>query len=428
MKTLLNLFVFLFVSFVLFSCEKEDEEIGLINKTADSRLLQTRSANAYFDADKLLEQLAGVPVNIYYEAGAVAAEKQYLGCLSNGSYKLTFNNKDDGSGRQRWLISEHLSGYSIEYGLEVLGGYKNGMKYLVDYPLPPKAGIDPFPSLGAERYFSNGYWHITFNKEKWYIDQSISYEYIYNATWGTPDFKYLSSSPYDVLGASFFIYPVEKFNLQSVDYKTVSDPTYVTPEIVYLTSRPLVNDTPYEAERTAQISENYNYTSNFSQTQGLTISETVTVGAGFSVSVPIINVGLNGKIETSTRTDHTYSFTTGKTESFGFSFSQTIKQTLPPNTTIIAYLQAKKYSFNTNYTGNFVGENSRKVLKLNGIWGGVQYYEVQVVLTTPQGKVLGRIDSNANYKVANSVEYIDIQNANAKIQEYELEKASNNLK
>lgn len=311
-------------------------------------------------------------------------------------------------------------------GVEVLGGYPSGRKYLSDYPLPPNAGINPFPCMHNQQIFSHGYWYFEFHDGKWYIYRygKPALNYIYNATWGGANFKYLSDNPYDNLGAGFLIYPVETFILQNVGYSELNGQTNVTPETVFLTSRPLINDTPYEVERTAQITESYDYESKFSETEGLSISETVTVGAGLNVSVPIINVGLNGKIETTKRTDHSYSFTTGKTEKFNLTFNQTIKQVLPPNTTIIAWLEAKKYVFNTKYVGEFIGKKSKKVLKLNGIWGGVQYYELAVRLTKPDGQTLGTIDTEGVYRAAKSVEYINVQKANAMIQQYNLKKTS----
>lgn len=426
MKTLVKSLLFLFVSLVLFSCQKEDEENDIMCETANLRFLQTKSTKAGFSGDNFLEQLKGIPVHIYYEENTVAATKRFFGCSSNDSNNLALYDRDDGSGRQRWLITKHMAGYQTEWQVEVIGGYPSGRKYLSDYPLPPNSGIDPFPCMHNQLIFSHGYWNFDFHDRKWYIwrDGNPMF-YIYNATWGGANFKYLNNVyPYDNLGAGFLIYPVEAFILQNVGYSELNGQTNVTPETVYLTSRPLINDTPYEAERTVQITESYDYESKFSETEGLSISETVTVGAGLNVSVPIINVGLNGKIETTKRTDHSYSFTTGKTEKFNLTFNQTIKQVLPPNTTIIAWLEAKKYVFNTKYVGEFIGEKSKKVLKLNGVWGGVQYYELAVRLTKPDGQTLGTIDTEGVYRAAKSVEYIDVQKANAMIQQYNLKKTS----
>lgn len=427
MKTLLELFFLLFVSLVLFSCQKEDDEIGIMCEAASSGLMQTKSAKAAFSGDRFLEQLKAIPVHIYYEEGAVAATKRFLSCSSRDGYEIVASDKDDDSGRQRWLISKHIVGGQYEWSIEVLGGYPGGRKYLSDYPLPPNAGIAPFPCMHNQLIFTHGYWQLKCKDRRWYIYRygTPDEKYICNTSWGGSNFKYLIGDPYNNLGAGFLIYPVETFNLDVVDYSTISGQTNATPETVFLTSRPLINDTPYEAERVAQLTEDYSYTSKFSQTEGLLISETISVGAGLNVTVPVINVGLSGKIETSKRTDHSYSFTTGKDESFKFTFTQTVKQVLPPNTTVIAWLEAKKYVFNTRYAGSFTGEKSGKVIKLNGNWAGTQYYEVGIRLTKPDGQILGTIDSKGVYQTAKSVEYIDIQKANSMIREYNLEKASN---
>lgn len=410
----------------MFSCQKENDDIDMIVGSAKNELPFTTSAKARFYGNDFLNQLNAIPVYIFYEEGAVAPTKKYLSCSPRDSYELTVADRDDGSGRQRWLISKYTSGYQSEWGIEVQGGYSSGRKYLSDYPLPPNAGIDPFPCMHNQQIFSHGYWNFEFYNMKWYIWRNGKpLYYIYNASFNGANFKYLTSNPYDNLGAGFFIYPVEEFSLSSVDYSILDNQTYVDPEIVYLTSRTLVNDTPYEAERTIQVTENYEYSSNFSQTEGLSISETITVGAGFNVSVPIINVGINGKIETTRRTDHNYTFTTGKNEKYSFTFNQTITQLMPPKTTIRALLVAKKYVFNTQYTGNFVNKSKSKQILLNGIWSGIQYYDVELKLATPEGQILGTIDSNGVYKEARSLEYIDMKKADEMIKKYNLEKSAN---
>lgn len=78
MKTLLKLSLLLFVSLVLFSCQKENEEIDIMCDASNLELLQTKSVKSHFYGNSFLAQLNAIPVHIFYEQGAIAATKKIL--------------------------------------------------------------------------------------------------------------------------------------------------------------------------------------------------------------------------------------------------------------------------------------------------------------------------------------------------------------
>lgn len=75
MKALLKLLFFLFISIVLFSCQKENDDIDMIVGSAKNELPFTTSAKARFYGNDFLNQLNAIPVYIFYEEGAVAPTK-----------------------------------------------------------------------------------------------------------------------------------------------------------------------------------------------------------------------------------------------------------------------------------------------------------------------------------------------------------------
>lgn len=108
------------------------------------------------------------------------------------------------------------------------------------------------------------------------------------------------------------------------------------------------------------------------------------------------------KIDVVNKIDYTHTFTSGETQEESIKFSQKVTQTLPPFTKLEAFITATKYTFNTNYIGEFRGVNSGNIIKLRGDWSGVQFYELHITIAQPDGLIWGTIKDGKYVKAVES--------------------------
>lgn len=409
------------LSFLLLSvsCSNEFENLEGVSSGIETKAGLTKASYmpGALDASSVLRQLDGIPFHIWLPEGSASDKKMYLGGV-NKSDKVKFFDTDDASGRHRWNIKSVP--YSNAFTLEIIGGANNNYKYLSDYIFTTST---PYPSLANYVFSQFGHWHFGLADDKWLMStrEYPEYQFLCNEGYGknNPKFLFTNQFPQNNNNCRFVLAPVEEFKLESVRYVLAPGQSNFAgdPVIDYMRSYPVVNNTEYDGNRELTVSETYRDKSTFSQTKGLTISHTVTASTGLSFSVPKVTV--SGSIQTTDRTDHTFSFTVGREEERTLSFVQTVTVRVPAFSKLRVWVVGKRYSFGTNFIGTFRGVSSSRTINLEGNWMGVQMAEVEVQIVDETSNLLiGTINEKGEFREAEPNTFFDTKAAMQSMEKY----------
>lgn len=350
--------------FVLFSCEQEDLNNLADNGKAEAgqqAVINGRAASTIADFDPISE-LDGIQVNIINMG---TGSKKYLSCVEKGT-KVDLCDRDDGSMRQRWYISDG--------SIKLVGGnktFEGQDAYIIPnntldkepYPVlvSPPIGVPGVISTGLFMYINDdlliGYVPILGGLVDAYLQPQKTNSNVLQYRKGNNDMS--THWRLELVGDDY-----EFENIQYV--KATGD--YVGLQAPMLRQYEYYNTGKAEpGEATFQINETVEYTSTFTESQTVSISNKVSVSS--SIGTP---TAVSGDISAETTTTYGWGFTTSKTERKSISITDTYKYIVPANKDIQMNVYIASYDMTVTYVMTVRRKHDGKLFKVKGKWSGVQ--------------------------------------------------------
>lgn len=344
---------------ILISCQNDFDD----NLDKDlSNALQTKSS---VSAPSVLSQLAGIPVNIKMKGGNW--KNPYLSARPKDNNVVLYD-KDDGSLRQRWLITFYGSSLTGEASIQVEGG-TNTNGYLVPIGEPgsyvPKLWNAPLSNVHMEEGTIESTFYIYTNgKSSGFIPVK---EYLYSKDAVNQDLAFAEENK---TGGRYVweIVPVENFTLKDITY-FMDYGDRVDSSLVFLRDYDLDNRyNPSPGTHTAKISESYLSRSQFSEVTGLNMSDKISNSSTYKVGTPSIDA--SGSVSFDHLTERTWSYSITEAEEKTFSWSDEFSTVVPAEKLMKLKVYVQKYIFDISYIGTLVGNITGRTIKLKGRWEG----------------------------------------------------------
>lgn len=366
MKKLLKKASVLVSLLILISCQNDlDDSINKIG--AD--MPQTKSS---VNVPSVLSQLSGIPVNIILKNG----NKNYSYLSTNTKNNaVDLHNTDDGSLKQRWLITskgQQMGGGTL-IELKVEGGaHTNG--YLTPIGSPGNYVPKLVNSMPIGVYMREGEVESTyyiFTQGKVFPQPLIENLYSVDAVnRGLAFADKNKSSGRDL----WEIVPVESFKILDIKYaQEVTD--RVIPSLQFIRAYNMNNiNGPSPLTHTYTVSEEYTETSSFTKTEGLTTTSKISNSASFKIGLPFIKG--DGSIDTSITTEKKWTYSDSETTTHKKNISDSFTYSAPPYTNVRIELYLMTYDLDVTYIMTLQGNVSGRTIKLKGKWEGVQATEI----------------------------------------------------
>lgn len=355
MKSLAKKGLVFLSALILVSCQNDLED------NLDKGLTGALQTKSSVSAPSVLSQLSGIPVNLKMKGGNL--RNPYLSART-GDNKVVLHSQDDGSLRQRWLITSSGSLIKVEGGAQTNG-------YLVPIGSPgsyvPKLVNN---SLMTNIRMEEGSVESTFYIYTQYSKpSSISpvKEYLYSKDAVNIDLAFAEENK--IGGRHVWeIVPVESFTLKDVTY-FMDYGDRVDSSLVFIRNYDMDNRTnPNPITHTFHIEETYSVTSLFSTVTGLNMSNKISNSTTYKAGLPTIDV--SGTVNFENLTERTWSVTTTDTESKSYSWKDDITTIVPANTYMRWQVYMMVYKFDVSYVGTLVGNVTGRTIRLKGRWTG----------------------------------------------------------
>lgn len=365
-----HLFKLLFFITLVFYVSCQDEELDTIvdtNIKTEIDSIKPKGVTSDMETDpigQLVNKYIPVNITVYGEPNSYLATRRK-------SNRVQLDGEDSGSGREKWYINIYPRGTY----LQVAGGYYKGRRNLcMGNPQESACTVTGDGNL----YNSNCYFNLDFenipNTDRYYIRigkwaTNRSDVYLTSVN-GFVDFKNKGNG-----GQQWVISPIEEFEVIDINYQFLStDRLNITPKVISI--KTVNNYYANPATKTIQFSETIENTSEFSETQGLSITRKAS--NSLNVNVPTL---LNGKVDIETTTGQTWSYNTGKKERKTIVLTETLTQVINPNSSLTAKLVAVTYEADITYIATLRSTyNPSHILYLKGRWQGLQVNDATVDL------------------------------------------------
>lgn len=168
----------------------------------------------------------------------------------------------------------------------------------------------------------------------------------------------------------FEIRPVDDFKFESIEFENNASATLSQlPD--FIVSWTYSNGSSLEQSMSTAFAKKAAKTSNFTQQTGLSLN----VSTSGSVKVPFLS-----EFKITTSTTATTSFTYGKSESIEDQQNYNFPIRIAPKTNITAKAIVGRYVMNVNYTATLRGIKTNKLVKIRGVWEGIDCIDVKFVI------------------------------------------------
>lgn len=350
----------------MFSCEQEGLE-GIVR--SDVEPVQTRAITSIADFDPIAE-LSAIPVNIL-NIGNTAC--RYLSCAKSGD-KVDLYDKDDGSLRQRWILS---------YNRILL---KGGNSLMPPPTVMPGPVVEIVPnSLAGETYPKLQLSYINTLTHGFEMLKNGSC-YIYRTPNSSIDSRrmYLQSDTetgsglkyklgYNTYLAQWRLVPVGEFRLVDMEYvKSEINGDLINRRDQFIKGA-VFSGEPFDVEHTITVSETVRESSTFNETNAVsTQNQTSFHWSSQSGQAPLPVVSFSGDLSTTTTSSRTIGYTS--TGGYDVTVSQSFKVVIPANTT--CRVEVFKMSYNTilTYVATLEkadGAEAGRKFRIRGQWEGI---------------------------------------------------------
>lgn len=354
MKSLAKKGLVFFSALILVSCQNDLDD----NLDKDlTGALQTKSS---VSVPSVLSQLSGIPVNIRMKGGNW--NNLFLSARTKDN-KVVLHSRDDGSLRQRWLITSNGSAIQVEGGAQT-NGYLTPIGSPGSYT-PKLVNNVPFGIRMEEGAVESTFYIYTQNL----IPPSLypTKEYLYSKDAVNIDLAFAEENK---TGGRYVweIVPVEKFTLKDVnyfqDYGDRIDSSLFFVRDYYMDNR----NNPSPGTHKATINESYSLTSQFSEVTGINMSDKISNSSTYKVGTPSIDA--SGSVSFDHLTEKTWSYSITEAEEKKFSWSDEFSTVVPADKLMTLKVYIQKYMFDISYVGTLVGNVTGRTIKLKGRWEG----------------------------------------------------------
>lgn len=367
-------YYFLLISFLV-SCNND----LLLDKDPTSTI-STKSSNIYRassqNSDSSAFDWTGILVNIYPIKGIIG-ERKYLSSRMDGEVVDLFD-KDDNSGRQRWILSKLSDG---TYNVSIYSGISNS-KYLLSSRDDGKR-VD--------------LWNIDdeSGRQRWnFVPLGDDVYSILIKSGITNTRKYLSCT-YD--GKKVDLYDVDdnsgrqRWKIEAVDDFDLVDIKYsLSPEDVvktvpsFLSTVYYDNSTSLQQSMTVHFSNKAVESSSFSQSYGISIKNS----ASFKVSVLAMDASMSTEITTSA------SWSLGGTTTQEDQRSYDFPIIIAPNSKYSITVDVTMCKLSANYEATFKSRTTHILKKIKGRWTGIQASRISYIIKDMTNNRMMKVPSN----------------------------------
>lgn len=357
---------------ILISCQNDLED------NFDRGLLNTPQTKSSVSVPSVLSQLSGISVNLKMKGGN--SSNPYLSART-GDNKVVLHSQDDGSLRQRWLITSSGSLIKVEGGAQTngylvpIGSPGNYVPKLVNNSLMTTIHMEEGAVESTYRIYTQNYKPSSFTPIK---------EYLYSVNATNIDLAFAEENKTG--GRDLWeIIPVESFEILDVKYaQEVTD--RVAPSLKFIRAYNLNNiDGPSPLTHTFSVSEEYTETSTFGKTEGLTTTSKMSNSTSFKIGLPLISG--DGKVDTEMTTEKSWTYSENRTVTNKKTISDMFGYTAPPYTNIRINLYLMVYDLDVTYIMTLKGNRSGRIIKLKGKWVGVEATEFTYEPKVVEGKM-----------------------------------------
>lgn len=355
MKSFISKVLVLVSALILVSCQNDLDET--LNNGLDAP--KTKSNLSASSVPSVLSQLEGIPVNIKLKSGN--RNYSYLS-TSKKNMQVDLHSEDDGSLRQRWLLSASGLTISVEGG-----AYSNGIIRIENkngnlIPIISNISLFGFASL-QEGPVESSYYITTIYPDPQYIGE----KYLYSVDAVNRGLAFDKESK---TGSRHIweIIPVETFTLTDVSYFMDSGDR-IDSSLVYVRNYSLDNrGFPNPANHKVTISEKYETFSQFTEVKGLKMTNKISNSASVKIGIPLISIG--GGVDWEKTTEKSWSYSTTQSETKQFTFTDEYSIVVPANLLTTLQVYKMNYNLNVSYVGTLVGNTTGRKIKLKGKWSG----------------------------------------------------------
>ncbi|NSL85736.1 ETX/MTX2 family pore-forming toxin [Chitinophaga sp. Mgbs1] len=351
---------------------------GDISELAESplkRFLNTQLFDAPTDDNESFYDILDFPVNI------VVKENQngntYLTSQGLNKVLLLTQKQNDAESQKFYLYRMPLT------GLLYIQSNVNGQKKLVSagaYTNNPNKTVlyvkDGTSLTGAAWTFLkggiNGDAHILQNEDVLGTDDPNNPWSVYRKVIGSENASDIYFDKYRNQGKQEFeVRPVDDFRLESIEY--INDETArLTQMPDFVVNWNYSNGTSLEQSMTTAFSQKATKTSTFNRTTNISLS----ISTEIKVKVPFL---AEGKINTTLQTSTSFAY--GKSESQEDQQSYNFPIRIAPKTAVTATATVGRYNMDVKYIATMRGVRTNKMIKVRGVWSGVDCIDVKVTVT-----------------------------------------------
>jgi hypothetical protein len=190
------------------------------------------------------------------------------------------------------------------------------------------------------------------------------FNYYLDATNGVMNFARSTNS----IAQQFTIVPNDVFRLESIEY--INDASATLTRIPDFTANwTYTNGTSIQQSMTTSFGQKASKTSSFTNQTSFTTKLSTEVKA----NVPFL---ASGKITTEVGGSNQNTY--GKNETTEDTRNYDIPILVPANTRVTATATVARYNMNVNYIATLRGQNTSKIIKVRGVWSGVDCTDIVV--------------------------------------------------
>lgn len=170
----------------------------------------------------------------------------------------------------------------------------------------------------------------------------------------------------------FYIKPKGNFTVEKIEYLLDGTAQYEQmPD--FITKWSATNNTSVAQQTTTSFSQTASNTSSFNNSLGVS----VTVSAQFTCGLPKLMEGTGMGFSISSSYNHTW----GKSETISDTRNYNFPVVVPPYSRIEAVASVTRYNIRVRYTAHLKDETSGRLIKINGIWEGVNCTDIMTSYT-----------------------------------------------
>lgn len=358
-------------------CESQSEmDCFIENSLKNGEEAVTRSTNSDISNFDILSEIDRLPVHIINIGNT---ENPYLSCYEKEN-RFDLRPEDDNSGRQKWFFRNSFlvsSGgtrgeVADEYRLVLPNDFVNP-EYLAfgNYKKTFVDNMNPSPGVSIINnlyYFttSDGYLLLAARNDGSSVWPS-KFRYLQSESTRTLMFRDDASTNL----ARWEIRPIGSFELVDLQYVKTETDIFNASEI-HMGDGDYQNDTPIQQNHEFLIDVNYSVSSDFSKTEGVSVS----TSGSLSVGLPDILEGVSIGVALDQQSSRTVTY--GRKKEYSVRKTYTSHVAVPANTRVKVHTVLVMNEGTLTYVATLRRPDNGNTFRVRGKWNGAMYSKIIV--------------------------------------------------